>query len=401
MASDIEVTENPADTVLTLQRAAILFLLLIGVASLCSDATYEGARSITGPYLEILGASATAVGIIAGLGELIGYGLRIVTGYISDKTRQYWAIVLIGYGVNLIAVPMLALAGSWELAAVLMMLERMGKAIRTPAKDTMLSHATVSIGRGWGFGIYEALDQVGALIGPLIVAAILYLRGDYRAGFAVLLIPAIMTMVVLAATKLKYPEPAKFEKTTPRLETKGFPRVFWIYLLAVGLIAAAYADFPLISYHFEKTALMPTAWIPIFYAIAMGVDAVAALFFGRLFDKMGIPILAIVALISAFFAPLVFMGGFYVALLGMALWGIGMGAQESIMKAAVAEMVQSDKRGTAYGIFNTGYGVFWFLGSVVMGVLYDFSIPYLIVFSMALQLIAIPIFLTMKKAKAS
>ena len=158
---------------------ALKFVVLLGVVSLFADMTYEGARSITGPYLAILGASATAVGIVAGFGELIGYALRLVSGYISDRTGKYWTVTLFGYFINLLAVPLLALAGSWEVAAFLMITERMGKAIRNPSRDAMLSHATQSIGRGWGFGLHEAMDQIGAILGPLIVATVLYLNGGF------------------------------------------------------------------------------------------------------------------------------------------------------------------------------------------------------------------------------
>ncbi len=358
--------------------------------------TYEGARSITGPYLAVLGASATVVGLVAGFGELIGYGLRLVSGYLSDRTGRYWAITLVGYAVNMLAVPLLALAGNWEIAALLIVAERTGKAIRTPARDAMLSHATSEIGRGWGFGLHEAMDQIGAVLGPLIVAAVLYVRGDYQTGFVLLLIPALLALGVLVAARLIYPHPGELEVDIPAPATRGFSRVFWLYLAAVGLIAAGYADFPLIAYHFEKAATVSASWIPIFYAIAMGVDALAALVFGRLFDRFGLTILVVVALLSALFAPLVFLGGFALALLGMALWGIGMGAQESIMRAAIAGMIPPDRRGTAYGVFNTGYGVFWFAGSALMGVLYDRSLPLLIVFSVIAQLAAIPLLLLVR-----
>ncbi|MEK7699337.1 MAG: MFS transporter, partial [Planctomycetota bacterium] len=138
---------------------ALRFIVLLGIVSLFADMTYEGARSINGPYLAVLGASATTVGIIAGLGELIGHSLRLVSGYITDRIGRYWAITLFGYAINMIAVPAIALAGRWEIAAILMVTERIGKAIRTPARDAMLSHATREIGRGKGFGLHEALDQ--------------------------------------------------------------------------------------------------------------------------------------------------------------------------------------------------------------------------------------------------
>lgn len=381
-----------------LKRPALRFVILLGVVSLFADMTYEGARSITGPFLAVLGASATVVGIVSGFGELIGYGLRLVSGYISDRTGKYWTITLLGYAVNMLAVPLLALAGRWEIAAFLMIAERLGKAIRTPARDAMLSHGTKEIGRGWGFGLHEAMDQIGAVLGPLIVASVLYFRkGDYKTGFGILFIPALLALTVLLAARLLYPRPRDLEAVSVKLEGKGFPRAFWLYLVAVALVAAGYADFPLIAYHFKKVSVASDNWIPIFYAVAMGVDALAALFFGRLFDRIGISILIVVSLLSSLFAPLVFLGGFDLALLGMALWGVGMGAQESIMRAAVAEMVPADKRGTAYGTFNLGYGVFWFLGSALMGFLYDTSISSLILFSVVMQLASVPLLILTKK----
>ena len=378
------------------RQTALKFIILLGVVSLFADATYEGARSIAGPYLAVLGASAAMVGIVSGFGELVGYGLRSLFGYISDRTGKYWTMTVWGYALNLLAVPLLALAGRWEIAAFLMIAERMGKAVRTPARDTMLSHATVQTGRGWGFGLHEAMDQIGAMLGPAVVALVLYLRGGYRNAFGLLLIPALLALGVLAAARFLYPRPRDFEVDLGKQRIQGLPRTFWIYLAAVALLAASFADFPLIAFHFQRVAVVSGEWIPVFYAIAMGVDALAALVFGRLFDRKGISIMAMAALISSLFAPLVFWGGFYFALLGMVLWGVGMGAQESIMRAAVAEMVPPHRRGTAYGLFNTGFGVFWFLGSALMGILYSLSLPSMIAFSVAAQLISVPLFLWIK-----
>ncbi len=377
----------------TSKEAAIRLVVLLGIVSLFADATYEGARSVTGPYLALLGASGTIVGIVAGFGELIGYALRLLSGFITDKTRRYWTITIVGYGVNLIAVPLLALAACWEIAAALMIAERIGKAIRTPARDAMLSHATHEIGRGRGFGLHEAMDQIGAVLGPVIVATVLYFRGTYQASFAVLLVPALLALSVLVAARVLYPRPQDLEPTAPELRSAGFSRAYWVYLTAVALIAAGYVDFPLIAFHFQKSSIISPAWIPLLYAVAMGVDAVAALIFGRLFDRKGVSAVVIVAVLSAFFAPLVFWGGLSMAVVGMTLWGIGMGAQESIMRAAVAAMVPPERRGSAYGILNTGYGVAWFLGSALMGYLYDTSPPTLIAFSVGIQLLSVPFLL--------
>jgi len=373
-------------------KNALRFVVLLGVVSLLADTTYEGARSITGPFLAALGASGTVVGIVAGFGELVGYGLRLVSGVISDRTRRYWTITLVGYCVNLLAVPLLALAGRWEVAAALMIAERMGKALRNPPRDAMLSHATSEMGRGWGFGLHEAMDQTGAVAGPLIVAVVLHTHDGFQTAFAVLLIPALLALAVLVVSRSLYPRPQDLEVGPRHLGTGGFSGLFWLYLGAVALVAAGYVDFPLIAFHFQKSSVVSHAWIPVFYAVAMGADGLAALVFGRIFDRIGLATLALVSLVSALFAPLTFLGGFAAALIGMVLWGIGMGAQESIMRAAVADMVSSDRRATAYGIFNAGYGVVWFLGSALMGILYDVSPPLLIAFSVLTQVSSVPLF---------
>ena len=374
------------------RKSALGFVVLLGVVSLLADMTYEGARSIAGPYLAALGASGAIVGIVAGFGELVGYGLRLVSGLISDRTRRYWAMTVTGYAINLLAVPPLALAGRWEVAAGLMVAERIGKAIRNPPRDAMLSHATSRLGAGWAFGLHEALDQTGAVAGPLIVAAVLHARHSFRDSFASLLLPALLALAVLLVARALYPRPQDLEPSSPAMKSRGFPRVYWLYLGGVGLVAAGFVDFPLIAYHFQRTGSVSQNWIPVFYAVAMGVDAIAALVFGRLFDRKGLSVLVVVSLVCSLFAPLAFLGGFWVALLGMALWGIGMGAQESVMRAAVATMVPPDRRGSAYGFFNAGYGLAWFAGSALLGLLYDASLPALIGFSVAAQLASVPLF---------
>jgi MFS family permease len=379
-----------------LAAGGLTFVIFLGVVSLFADFTYEGARSITGPYLAILGASATAVGIIAGLGEFLGYGFRLVSGYLTDKTGKYWTIVIIGYAINLLAVPLLALAGNWQIAALLILTERMGKASRIPGRDAMLAKASERIGAGRGFGLHQFMDQTGALIGPLVMAGVLYWSGNYRLGFAVLLIPAIIALSVLAAARMKYPEPKDLHVKTAGLKPGQFPRAFWLYTIAAGLVAAGYADFALIAYHFEKARLVANEWIPVFYAVASGTSALSSLFFGRMYDRLGLSMLMIAVALASLFAPLVFLGGTTSALVGMALWGLGVGAQGSIMKAAITGMVQNNKLALAYGMFDTGFGFFWFAGSALMGVLYDVSILYLVIFSVAIQLASIPLLLMMR-----
>jgi len=380
---------------------ALRFLLLLGAVSLFADMTYEAARSITGPYLAVLGASATAVGVIAGVGELIGYGLRIVSGVISDRTHRYWLITIAGYAINLLAVPALALAGNWPAAAILIMAERFGKAVRTPARDAMLSHATHDLGRGWGFGIHEAMDQVGAMIGPVIVAAVLAWKGSYQYGFAVLAVPALLALAVLTVARITYPQPHDLEPSFQTDEVRSLRSTFWLYLAAVAPIAVGFADYPLAAFHMKAAKVVADKWIPLIYAGAMGVDALSALVFGRLYDRKGFSILLATVAVSAWSAPLIFLSGVSALVVGMTLWGIGMGVQESIIRAVVADIVPRDRRATGYGIFNAGFGLAWFTGSAMMGILYDRSLIVLAAFSVAAQSASLPLLYSVHKQLAS
>jgi MFS family permease len=372
------------------RRHAVAFIILLGTISLFADMTYEGARSITGPYLGALGVTATTIGIVSGIGELVGYAIRLGSGYLADISGRYWAVTIFGYVLNLFAVPLLALAGDWQIAVVLIIAERMGRAVRSPPRDAMLSHAAGQTGLGWGFGLHQALDQTGAVVGPLIVSGIIFLGGDFRAAFAALLAPALISISLVLAARLLFPRPRDFELAPPALDTAGLAPTFRVYLVAVAFIAAGYADFALIAYHFDKAAVMPAGWIPIVYAIAMAVDGAAGLALGSLFDRIGLRAMILATVISAAAAPLVFLGGFGQAVLGMACWGIGTGAQESVMRATVSRLAPQDRRATAFGIFNAVYGVAWFAGSVLLGILYDRSIVAVVVASTALQALSLP-----------
>lgn len=382
----------------TIRSRAVKFVVVVGIISFFADFVYEGARSVTGPYLAILGASATLVGIIAGLGELLGYGLRLVSGPLSERTRQFWPITFVGYIVQMCAVPLLALAPSWQLAGLLIVLERVGKAIRNPPRDVMLSHAAKQMGYGWGFGLHEGLDQAGALIGPLVVAAVLAARGSYRPAFAILVIPAAITLLLLVIARLEYPRPEDLEPEARELKAGGLPRAFWIYLIGAALVAAGFADFALIAFRFQKASVVPATWIPVFYSIAMAVGGAGSLVFGKLFDRFGLWILLPLTLVSAAYAPLVFLGDFGMTMMGTVLWGLGMGVHESIIPAAVSTMVPRERRPSAYGIFTAGYGVFWFIGSAILGRLYDKSFLALILFSVVTQLVAIPFFFRVRNS---
>ena len=397
---------------------AMLFILMFGVVSLFSDMTHEGASSIRGAYLDLLGASAGVIGFISGLGELIGYSMRYVFGKWVDKTKQYWSMTVAGYILDVLAVPALALVGEhgWIAACVLLVIQRMGKAIKKPAKDTIMSFAASQEGVGKSFGIQEVLDQIGAFLGPVLLYLVMLFRTEgtafeiYAACFAVLAIPGAITILLLLLTRRKFPNPEQFEPTPKEYVPFRLKKEFLLYIGGISLFAFGFIDYSIILMHVSRTytelaaglaetsALVSSGTLPLLYAGAMLVDAVAALFFGMLFDKKGIRALVWSTLLSAPFAVFVF-GAHSVPmlLLGIALWGIGMGAQESILKAAVTSMVPKTSRATGYGIFECSFGVFWFLGSWLLGVLYDVSLPAMIAVSVTAQLAAIPLYIAAAK----
>jgi MFS family permease len=378
----------------------VYFIILLGIVSLFGDVTYEGARSVTGPYLGYtLGASPGVVGLVAGIGEFVGYALRLASGYLVDRTKAYWPLTFIGYGL-LLSIPLLAFAGYWQLAAVLIILERMGKAIRSPARDTMLSYATKKVGRGWGFAIHEALDQVGAVIGPLAFSLVLLSRGTFQEGFTFMWIPAVLTLAVLAVARKRFPSPVTLEisKEAVKQNTQSkLPRVFWLYTAFTLLSVAGFANFQLISLHLAAQAIVPDFQIPIIYAIAMAVDGAAALVVGRMYDRVGLTSLLAIPLLTLPINFLAFSTTYSSVLIGMALWGAVLGVHETIMRAAVADLTPIERRGFAYGIFNTAYGAGWFLGGAVMGLLYGLSINYLILFAVVMELSSIPVLFVVRR----
>lgn len=381
---------------------ALKFVLMVGAMSFFADLTYEGSRSIVGQYLGLLGAGALAIAVVSGLGELLGYGLRLVSGRSADRTGLYWPITIGGYVLQMTVVPLLALAGSWQVAALLVILERVGKATRNPPRDAMLSHAGQELGYGAAFGVHEALDQFGALVGPLIIALILATtHHDYKTAFAALAVPAAIMLSLLALARITYPHPEHLSASSAPIRTEGLPHAFWIYLAAAALVAAGFADFPIMAYHFERSDTVHPALIPVFYAAAMGVSGTGSLVFGRLFDRHGIRLLVPLTLLSAAYAPLVFLGGFWASLVGVCLWGLGMGVHESIIPAAVAPMVSPTRRASAYGLFTGGYGIAWFAGSAAIGALFGVSFGVVVAFALAAELAAIPLILLVKRDAVS
>jgi MFS family permease len=381
------------------KKIAYHFIVLMGIVSLFGDITYEGARSITGPYFAILGASAGIVGFVSGIGEFIGYALRLLSGYFADRTRSYWPLTIIGYTL-ILSIPLLGFTGHWWVASVFLIIERMGKAIRTPARDAILSHATKTVGRGWGFALHEALDQVGAVIGPLLFTAVFILEGSYRDGFYILLIPSLLTLVFLFVARKRVPSPEKLEApvTVTKKEVRGrLPRIFWFYSIFTFLSVSGFAHFQVISYHFKVKSIVTDVQIPILYAVAMGVDALVALVIGRIYDKIGLRSLIIIPLLTFPIPFFVFSYSYHLAVIGIILWGATLGIHETTMRAAIADLTPLEHRGFAYGIFNTIYGASWLFGGTLMGVFYDVSIHYIFIFVVFMELISMAAFLFIKR----
>ncbi len=385
---------------------AMIFIILFGIVSLFSDMTHEGASSIRGAYLSLLGASAGAIGFVSGLGELIGYSMRYVFGKITDKTKLYWPMTILGYVLDVLAVPALALVGEngWIAACSLLIIQRMGKAIKKPAKDTIMSFAASQEGVGKSFGLQEVLDQIGAFLGPVLLYVVMLFKTEgsqfeiYSTCFAFLAIPGAITLALLLITRYKFPNPDNFEPEPKEYVPFTVKKSFVLYIVGISLFAFGFIDYSLIVMHVQAKELINSSTLPLLYAGAMLIDAVAALFFGLLYDKIGVKSLVWSTLLSAPFAVFVFLfDSVPLLILGVLLWGIGMGAQESILKAAVTTIVPKASRATGYGVFEFSFGVFWFLGSWILGVLYDVNIIAMVIVSVVAQLAAIPLYIATAK----
>ncbi|NEC87818.1 MFS transporter [Streptomyces sp. SID12501] len=371
------------------------FVVWFGTVSLLADFVYEGARSITGPLLASLGASALVVGVVTGAGEAAALGLRLVSGPLADRTRRFWGLAIAGYALTVVSVPLLGVVGVLWAACALVIAERVGKAVRSPAKDTMLSHATAATGRGRGFAVHEAMDQIGALIGPLVVAGMLAITGgDYGPALAVLALPGVAVLGLLVWLRARVPDPEAYERevVTSRDEPASdgrLPTAFWTYAAFTAATTTGFATFGVLSYHLVERHLMAAAWVPVLYAAVMAVDAVAALATGWLYDRHGARVLMALPVLTAAVAVLAFTDTVAVAVAGSLVWGAAMGIQESTLRATVADLVPSGRRATAYGLFAGVVGAASLAGGALTGGLYGYSIPLLITVVVAIQVLSV------------
>ena len=366
----------------------------MGVVNLFADMTYEGGGSINGPFLGTLGASAAAVSIIAGVGEFLGYSLRSVAGYAADKTGRHWPMTFLGYVINLLAVPAMALAGSWQVAGALIFAERIGRAIRKPTVEAMLSYSTGKHGKGWVYAVNTAMDETGATMGPLLIALALHWKADFRTAYGWLLVSSMLALAALTAARLLFPVPSRLEAGGPATAPSArFTRSYWLYMAAGTCFAAGLMSYELVSYHLSNSRVVRTELIPVFLAVATAMGVGASLVLGKLYDRVGIGAVTLGVVLSSCFSPLVFFGGFWTALGGLLLWGIGYATQDTLLKVLIASVLPEGKRSLAFGLFYLGYGGGWLAGSVAAGLLYEHSRAGLVIFAMAVELASLPLFL--------
>lgn len=388
--------------------APMAFIYLMGIVSLFSDMTHEGAKSIMGAYLSFMGASAAVIGFISGFGEFIGYSFRLLTGWLADKTKRYWLITIVGYAMDLFAIPFLALIpeNGWIYACILIVVQRAGKALKKPAKNSLVSFAASEVGEGKSFAVLEFIDQIGAFLGPLLLFVIMLFTTDlgeyktYVLCFASLGVTALVCLALLLYARRKYPHPETFEKddTENSAVNKKFKLSFLLYIIAISVFAFGFVDFTLITMHTSNSGIVPTAYQPLLYSLAMLIDAFAALFFGWMFDKKGIWSLVVAVAASSTFALFIFgFNSLVLTIIGVLLWGVGMGAQESILKSQVAKISTKGSRSRCFGTFETSFGLFWFLGSWLLGSLYDISMVAFICVSVCAEIASIPLFVLSAK----
>jgi MFS family permease len=384
------------------------FVITFGTVSLLADVVYEGARSITGPLLAALGATGLIVGIVTGIGEAASLLLRLVSGPLTDRTKQFWAWAIAGYALTVISVPSLGFAAPLWVACTLVILERVGKAVRSPAKDALLSYATSATGRGRGFAVHEAIDQFGAVIGPLVVAAMLAITGNqYGPSLAVLALPGFLTIALLVWLRLRVPNPldyetaAKPQKKDAHAEPRRLPRAFWVYSAFTATTMLGFATFGVISFHLVEAKLLEPAIVPVLYAGVMVVDALAALATGWAYDTWGSRVLVALPIVAATIPALAFSNLVAAAIVGSLLWGVALGIQESTLRATVADLIHANKRSTAYGIFGAVVGVATAVGGVLAGALYDISVPALVATVVAVQAVALVLLLVFTRRATS
>jgi len=400
----MSLTEAAART--TNRVTPLRFVVGFGIVSALSDVVYEGARSVIGPFLRDRGATAAVVGLVTGIGEGVALVFRLVTGPLADRSGRPWPQTIVGYALTMICVPLMALPGGLALAAGLYNGERFGKALRSPARDMMLAHASARLGTGYTFGLHEALDQLGALAGPLAIAAFLWSGGSLQMSFALLAVPGAFALLMLVRLRLSAPDPAAYDPTVAVSEAKrlrlgrGLPRTFWVYAAFSAATMFGFATWGVLAYHLVARDVVSEGMVPVMYAAAMGAAAVTAVASGHLYDRVGMRGLVVLPALGVLVPLLSFQTSVWAVVAGAIVWGAGMGIHDSTMRAAVTDLVPRERRGTGYGTFTAAYGLAWLAGAALIGLFYEHGTAAATWFIVVVQAVAAVLLVPLLSARS-
>jgi predicted MFS family arabinose efflux permease len=257
----------------------------------------------------------------------------------------------------------------------------------------MLSYSTGKHGKGWVYAVNTALDETGATIGPLLVALLLFRKATFGTAYAALLIPSLLALTALVAARIIFPVPSRLEVGGPATaHAKGFTRAYWLYMIAGSCFAGGVMSFELIAFHLSTSGIVSEHLVPVFLALSTAGAVGASLILGKFYDRSGIAAVVTAVVLASLFSPLVFFGGFWMALVGLMLWGIGYATQDTLLKVLIASVLPEGRRNLAFGLFYLGYGAGWLAGSVATGLLYDSSRFALVAFAVSVQLASLPFF---------
>ena len=385
--------------------SAIRFVAWFGLVSALGDFVYEGARSVIGPFLATYGASAATVGLVTGIGEAVALVFRLFTGPFSDRTGRPWPQTILGYAMTMVCVPLMAVSGGLTSAAALYNGERFGKAVRSPSRDTMLAHASAVVGVGRTFGLHEALDQSGAIVGPLVIAAIVGAGGSLKLSFALLAVPGAAALLVLTRLRLAVPRPEDYDPQASVSESKQLrlsahlPRRFWLYSAFSAATMLGFATWAVLAYHLVHKHVVSGGVVPVLYAVAMAAAALAALVSGRIYDRYGFRGLTMLPVLATVVPVLSLSTSVAAVTVGAVVWGAAMGMHDSTMRAAVTHLVPRHRRGAGYGVFTTVYGIAWLVGAAGIGLLYDHGVSSVEIAVLIVQAVALVLLVPLLRAE--
>jgi MFS family permease len=349
----------------------------LGLVSMLMDVSSELIHSLLPLFLvTTLGVSTFAVGLIEGIAEATAMITKFFSGYLSDYVRKRKPLAVLGYGLAALTKPIFPLASSVGWVVFARFLDRVGKGIRGAPRDALIADITPPDLRGASYGLRQALDTVGAVLGPLLaVGAMLWLADNFRLVFWLAVIPAFGAVILLIVGVREPETPADGKPAGPGVtlaDCKRLPlRYWWVVALAAVMTLARFSEAFLILR--AQSVHMITAWIPLVMVLMSAVYAITALPTGILADRGHQRALLSGGLLALVVADLILASAASVSqvLMGTAVWGLHMGLTQGLLAALVAETAPPDLRGTAFGIFSLVSGVALLVASALAGWLWD------------------------------